>query len=42
MMLFGELKHGGVVSVNIDNNQIVLIPKVKTVKVVDNEAAELS
>jgi ATP-dependent Clp protease ATP-binding subunit ClpA len=42
MMLFGELKHGGVVSVSIDNNQIVLIPKVKTVKVVENEAAELS
>jgi ATP-dependent Clp protease ATP-binding subunit ClpA len=42
MMLFGELKHGGVVSVSIDNNQIVLISKVKTVKVVENEATELS
>ena len=41
MMLFGDLKNGGVVSVVVEDNKIVLRPKIK-VKVIENETAELS
>ena len=40
MMLFGELKKGGVLSVGVQNNAIVLIPKIKT-KVIENEVSEI-
>lgn len=41
MMLFGELKNGGIVTVSIDNNTIALRHKVKT-KVVENEILKIS
>jgi ATP-dependent Clp protease ATP-binding subunit ClpA len=40
MMLFGELKSGGSVVVSVDNGNIVLIPKIKTVKVVKHEITQ--
>jgi ATP-dependent Clp protease ATP-binding subunit ClpA len=40
MMLFGELKSGGAVVVSVDNGNIVLIPKIKTVKVVKHEITQ--
>jgi ATP-dependent Clp protease ATP-binding subunit ClpA len=41
MMLFGELKNGGIVSVVVENNTIVLKPKLKN-KVVEDEVLEVS
>ena len=41
MMLFGELRNGGIVSIVIENNRVVLKPKLKN-KVVENEVLEIS
>lgn len=41
MMLFGELKHGGIVSVVLEDNQIAIKPKLKN-RVVDNEVLEIT
>lgn len=41
MMLFGELRHGGIVSIVIEDDKIALKPKVKS-KVVENEVLEIS
>lgn len=41
MILFGELKNGGIVSVVIEDDKIALKPKLKT-KVVENEVSEIS
>jgi len=41
MMLFGELRNGGIVSIVIENNSVVLKPKLKN-KVVENEVLEIS
>jgi ATP-dependent Clp protease ATP-binding subunit ClpA len=41
MMLFGELKNGGIVTVMMENGSITLKPKIKT-KVVENEVLEES
>ena len=40
MMLFGELKSGGIVTVALEDQQIILKPKIKT-KVVENEVLEI-
>lgn len=32
MMLFGDLKNGGIVTIDIADNQLVIIPKVKIAK----------
>jgi hypothetical protein len=32
MMLFGDLKNGGIVTIDIVDNQLVIIPKVKIAK----------
>ena len=41
MMLFGDLKNGGIVSVVVEDNKIVLKPKLK-ITVIENETAEIS
>jgi ATP-dependent Clp protease ATP-binding subunit ClpA len=41
MMLFGELRNGGIVSVIIEDDKIVLKPKLKS-KVVENEVFEIT
>jgi len=41
MMLFGELRNGGIVSIVIENDNVVLKPKLKN-KVVENEVLEIS
>ncbi len=41
MILFGELKEGGIVTIAVENDQIVLRPKIK-VKAVENEILEES
>jgi ATP-dependent Clp protease ATP-binding subunit ClpA len=41
MMLFGELKNGGIVTVALEDNNIVLRPKIKT-KVIENEVLEVA
>ena len=41
MMLFGELKNGGIVSVIIEDDKIALKPKIKS-KVVENEVLEIT
>ncbi len=41
MMLFGELKSGGIVTVALEDQQIILKPKIKT-KVVENEVLEIT
>lgn len=42
MILFGELKNGGVVNVLVEDNAIKLSPKIKTVKVIENEIPEVA
>ena len=37
MMLFGDLKNGGIVTIDIADNQLVIIPKVKIAKLEYNE-----
>jgi ATP-dependent Clp protease ATP-binding subunit ClpA len=32
MMLFGDLKNGGIITIGIVDNQLVIIPKVKIAK----------
>ena len=41
MMLFGELKQGGIVTVALEDDTLVLRPKIKT-KVVENEILEVA
>jgi ATP-dependent Clp protease ATP-binding subunit ClpA len=40
MMLFGELKNGGIVTVMLENGSLVIKPKIKT-KIVENEVSEV-
>ncbi len=42
MILFGELKNGGVVNVIVEDNAIKLSPKIKTVKVIEHEIPEVA
>lgn len=42
MMLFGELKNGGSLSITVVDNKLVLTPKTKVPKVQQDEAAKIS
>jgi ATP-dependent Clp protease ATP-binding subunit ClpA len=42
MMLFGELKNGGIVQISCLDNKLVLTPKLKTTKAVENEVLEIT
>lgn len=42
MILFGELKEGGIVTIGVEDDKLVLRAKVKTVKAIENEVSEIS
>ena len=42
MMLFGDLKNGGVVSISIEDDQIKLHPKLKNAKIIENEIPSIT
>lgn len=42
MMLFGELKDGGILQITCHDNKLVLTPKLKVSKAIDNEILEIA
>ena len=41
LVLFGDLKNGGVLTIAVENDNIVLKPKIHKAKVVENEVLEI-